>query len=332
MIWMHVERPGMHSMFQDLGRFGHQRLGVSVNGPMDEWSHRLANALVGNAERAAVLECTFNGPRVSFSESVVIALCGAAMNATIEGRRVPLDCPVYVRRGAVLDIGERISGARTYLAVRGELAVPAVLGSQSTNARAGFGGFHGRTLKKGDKVPFDAPGRSIPALRIEKYGLQSGLPMVCGRAVPAAEIEKDDAVRFMKGPHWSAFKADAHAAFTRESYTVSPQSDRMGLRLSGSALQLKEPLEVISEATVFGTVQVPPDGRPIVLMADRQSAGGYPKIAYVAGADLPRLAQVLPGESLRFRPVTQEEAEGLWLSFEKRLAEKRADAAAALAA
>lgn len=321
MIIMHVDRPGMHSMFQDLGRYGHQRFGVSVNGPMDEWSHRLANVLGGNSARAAVLECTLNGPRVSFSESVVIALCGADMKATVDGRPIPFNCPVYVRRGAVLDIGERTAGARTYLAVRGELAVPAVLGSQSTNARAGFGGFQGRTLRKGDKVPFQGPGRSTPSLEIEKYGLQSGLPSVAGCPISLAASSADDAVRFVQGPHWAAFTSAAHESFTGNAYRVSTQSDRMGLRLTGSALRLKEALEVVSEATVFGTVQVPPDGQPIVLMADRQSAGGYPKIAYVASADLPKVAQMLPGEALRFKSITQEQAERLWLESEKRLAE-----------
>lgn len=331
MILMNIERPGMHSMFQDLGRTGHQGIGVSVNGPMDEWSHRLANALVGNPEDAAVLECTLSGPRASFSEHVVFSLCGASMNASVNGRTVPQNCAVYLRRGAVLEVGDRISGARVYLAVRGSLASPAVLGSRSTNSRAGFGGFNGRTLRKGDRVPYFAPGKNGSTLRIEKYGLQSGLNFVAGPQLPSAPpCATGDLVRFVAGPHWAAFTEAARSIFTSEPYKVSLQSDRMGSRLSGTLLRLEKPLELVSEATVFGTVQVPPDGSPIVLMADRQSAGGYPKIGYVLSADLPKVAQLLPGESLRFREVSQEEAERSWRTFEVRLGEACEAAAASL--
>lgn len=331
MIFMNIERPGMHSMFQDLGRTGHQGIGVSVNGPMDEWSHRLANALVGNSEDAAVLECTLSGPRASFSEDVVFALCGASMSASINSRAVPQNCAVYLRRGTVLDVGDRISGARVYLAVRGGLASPEVLGSRSTNARAGFGGFNGRTLRKGDRVPFFAPAEDELTLRVEKYGLQSGLHFVAGPQLRSAPpCAPDDQVRFVAGPHWTAFTNAARSVFTSEPYKVSVQSDRMGSRLSGTALELEKPLELISEATVFGTVQVPPDGAPIVLMADRQSAGGYPKIGYVLSADLPKVAQLLPGESLRFQKVSQEEAERSWRTFEAQLGEACETATASL--
>lgn len=331
MILMHVERAGMHSIFQDLGRTGHQKLGVSVNGPMDEWSHRLANSLVGNADDCAVLECTLSGPRVRFSDDVVIALCGAEMKATVDGHRLPSRCAVYLRRGVVLDVGERQAGARTYIAVRGGFATPAVLGSRSTNLRAGFGGIEGRALKKGDQVPvFPAEADAVQP-RIEKYGVQSGLPFVVGACVAqAAPVAADDAVRFIPGPHWSAFTQAARAAFTSAPYTLTPQSDRMGSRMKGPALQLDKPLELVSEATVFGTVQVPPDGQPIVLMVDRESAGGYPKIGYVASADLPTLAQRVPGDSVRFLPIAQAEAEALWRTFNLQLAEARAAAAAAL--
>lgn len=331
MVFMNIERAGMHSLFQDLGRIGHQGIGVSVNGPMDEWSHRLANAFVGNAGDAAVLECTLGGPRASFTEDVVFALCGASMNATVNGRPVPQNCAAYLRRGAVLDVGERISGARAYLAVRGGLASPPVLGSRSTSARAGFGGFNGRTLRKGDRVPFFAPDKDCPTLRIEKYGLQSGLPFVAGpRLEIAAPCAPGDQVRFVAGPHWTAFTGEARATFTSQPYQVLPQTDRMGSRLSGAPLRLIQPVELVSEATVFGTVQVPPDGAPIVLMADRQSAGGYPKIGYVLSADLPKLAQLLPGGSLRFTQVSQEEAEKAWRTFEMELADACEAATASL--
>lgn len=330
MIRMHVERAGMHSMFQDLGRTGHQKIGVAVNGPMDEWSHRLANALVGNAQDCAVLECTLSGPRIRFSDDVVIALCGADMRATADGRPLPLCCAVYLRRGTVLDIGERRSGARTYLAVRGGFATPPVLGSRSTNLRAGFGGIEGRPLKRGDQIPIFVPRAGTP-VQVEKLGVQSGLAVVVGACVThEPPVAPGNDVRVIPGPHWAAFTPAARAEFTSADYTLSPQSDRMGSRLNGPALKLEKPLELVSEATVFGTVQVPPDGHPIVLMVDRESAGGYPKIGYVASADLPKLAQRVPGDALRFQPIGQEEAETLWRTFHRRLTDACAAATAAL--
>ena len=331
MIVMNVVRAGLLSTFQDLGRAGHQCSGVPVNGPMDEWSHRLANALVGNSPEAAVLECAFTGPKVTFSGDVVVALCGAAMDATVDGQPMPYQTAVYIRRDAVLDIGKRHSGAYTYLALRAALDVPAVLGSRSTNTRARFGGFQGRALRKGDQVPFKSIAQAAP-LSLEILGKQSGLALMPGRRVEVrlSRHADADAIRFVRGPQWGHFTPEARAAFTTGRYSMSPQSDRMGTRLSGTALQLEQPLEMISEATVYGTVQVPPDGQPIVLMADRQSAGGYPKIGYVASADLPSMAQRLPGDDVRFEAITQEAAEVLWRNFETELAGACVAAAAAL--
>ncbi|GAA4334376.1 biotin-dependent carboxyltransferase family protein [Variovorax defluvii] len=328
---MNVERPGMLSTLQDSGRFGHQQYGVSVNGPMDEWSHRLANALVGNPENAAVLECTLTGPRLSFSDTTLIALCGARMRVTADGRPIPYHRAVLVRRGVTIDVGERTDGARLYIGVRGGLGTEPVLGSRSTNVRAGFGGFQGRGLKKGDRIPILGVPREMPMLPIERRMVQSGLPMIlAGSADVNPPGRTAGVLRFIRGPQWEAFTTKAREDLESTAYEVTAQSDRMGARLMGSALLLRAPLELVSEATPFGTVQVPPDGQPIVLMADRQSAGGYPKIAYVASADLPVLAQSLPGDSLRFIQVSQADAEIAWREFEERLATARESAAAAL--
>ncbi|WP_454690380.1 5-oxoprolinase subunit C family protein [Achromobacter aloeverae] len=335
---MIVERPGMLSTLQDSGRLGHQQYGVSVNGPMDEWSHRLANALVGNDEDAAVLECTLTGPRVVFAENTLVALCGARMRITANGQPLPQDRAVLLRRGTVLDVGERLEGARLYLAVRGGFAPAPVLGSRSTNIRAGFGGYQGRALKRGDRVPVGRAARELPILPIEKLMVQSGMPVVHADTVDVAppgprESDASDAsqaIRFVRGPHWPAFAPAAHEQLTSLPYTVTQQSDRMGARLRGEALKLSAPLELVSEATAFGTIQVPPDGQPIVLMADRQSAGGYPKIAYVASADLPLLAQAMPGDALQFTGIEQADAELAWRGVEDRLHEIRQAAARVL--
>ncbi|ALM82938.1 biotin-dependent carboxyltransferase family protein [Bordetella sp. N] len=331
---MTVERPGMLSTLQDTGRLGHQQYGVSVNGPMDEWAHRLANALVGNEEDAAVLECTVTGPRLHFADNTLVALCGARMRITANGQAIPQDRAVLLRRGTVLDVGERLQGARLYLAVRGGFAPEPVLGSRSTNIRAGFGGHAGRALKRADRVLVGRMSRDLPVLPIEKLMVQSGMPIVLAEQVDVTpphwrgngDHEDDDTaptapIRFIPGPHWPAFTAAAQDQLTTRSYTVTQQSDRMGARLSGEPLKLTAPLELISEATAFGTIQVPPDGQPIVLMADRQSAGGYPKIAYVASADLPPLAQAMPGDALHFKAIAQADAELAWRAADDRLQE-----------
>lgn len=327
---MLVEHPGMFSLLQDLGRLGHQQAGVPVNGPMDEWSHRLANALVGNDAKAAVLECTLTGPRLSFSRDTLIALCGADFQATAAGRPVPMQRAVMLRAGVVLECGAPRSGARLYLAVRGGFATEPVLGSRSTYVRGGMGGFQGRALRKGDRLPVgsvpDAPRLPLAALLDV-----SGLPLLADLPRDAVHAEHlPGQVRFVPGPHWGRFTTTAQQAFSAEPYALTQEADRMGLRLRGPALALRAPLELVSEATVFGTIQVPPDGQPIVLMADRQSAGGYPKIGYVASADLPQLAQAVPGDRLRFTPISQATAEQLWRASEIRLARACASAVRAL--
>jgi biotin-dependent carboxylase-like uncharacterized protein len=328
---MLVERAGMLSTLQDTGRFGHQQYGVPVNGPMDEWSHRAANAIAGNQEDSAVLECTLAGPKVSFSEDTLIAVCGARMRVTAEGRPVQYGCAVLLRRGVALDVGERLDGARVYIAVRGGFATAPVLGSRSTNVRAGFGGFEGRALRKGDRVPLGGIPKTVAALPIERRMVQSGLPVLSALNVDIAPPPRcGEAVRFIPGPHWGAFTARARANFETQPYEMTQRSDRMGMRLDGPPLMLEQPMEMVSEAVVFGAVQVPPDGAPIVLMADRQSAGGYPKIGYIVSADLPILAQAMPGDALRFAAVTQADAENAWRAFEDRMTQVREDASRAL--
>jgi urea carboxylase len=303
---MQIDQPGMFSLVQDLGRYGWQRYGVPANGAMDERAHRVANALVGNADDAATLECTLTGPTLRFTRNTMIALTGADMVVTADGKRVPLNRALMLRRGVVLAFGERRLGARSYLAVRGGIGTEPVMGSRSTYVRGSYGGVEGRALRRGDRVPVAAPQEE--QLALERMLVQSGMPFVEAAAVSLPAVEPH-AIRFMRGPQWRKFSLAARQAFMREAFTISTQSDRMGYRLDGPELALKQPLEMISEACDFGTIQVPPSGNPIVLMADRQSAGGYPKIAYVISTDLPLLAQAMPGDSLQFAPVTLRQAE-----------------------
>ncbi|WP_232346432.1 biotin-dependent carboxyltransferase family protein [Cupriavidus sp. USMAA2-4] len=297
-----VLKPGALSTFQDLGRHGFQQLGVPANGAMDERAHRLANALVGNAASCATLEVTLMGPALRFHTAATVAVCGADLEATIDGEPLPSAQARVVPAGATLAFGKRRRGLRAYLAVGGGFALEAVMGSHSTFVRGGYGGVQGKPLRKGDMIALCAPHTRLPVLP-------------SGGSLFSSEPESapDAPIRVVAGREWRHFHADAHAAFTGGAFRIGARSDRMGYRLEGPALPLGAPLELQSEAVSFGTIQVPPDGQPIVLMADRQTTGGYPKIGHVIAVDLPRLAQRMPGETVRFALVELAYAQRLAL-------------------
>ena len=295
-----VLKPGALSTFQDLGRFGHQHHGIPVSGVMDERSHRLACMLVGNAPSEATLEVTLLGPTLRFEVPAVIAVCGADLGATLGGRALPLGAPVSVAAGDLLAFGKRASGLRAYIAVAGGYALRPVMGSTSTYVRGGFGGAQGGPLQKGDRIALG--GAATPASPRRASGFT--FPEEVQRA-PGAPI------RIVPGREWEAFEPQAHRAMAEQVFRVSPRSDRMGYRLECEPLRLLEPLELQSEAVGFGTVQVPPDGHPIVLLADRQTTGGYPRIANVAAVDLPCMAQLIAGEPVRFEWISLDAAQAL---------------------
>jgi biotin-dependent carboxylase-like uncharacterized protein len=326
---IHVLKPGALSQLQDLGRYGHQRYGVPVNGAMDEWSHRIANILVGNPEDCATLECALTGPVLRFASDRLIALSGADMRASVDDMPAPPNQPLLVRGGATLRFGERRSGARLYLAVRGGFDVPPVMGSRSTFIRGAYGGFQGRALARDDRLPLCPADTGYPGAT--RLLVQCGTAFVSAGLfdLPAAEGALE-ALRVMAGPQWETFTDEARTAFSEQDFHIGNASDRMGYRLRGPRLSLSRPLEMVSEAVSFGTVQVPPDGDPIILMADRQSAGGYPKIAYVASVDLPLLAQAMPGDMVRFRMISLEQAQAAYLSREASLAALRVQVAQAM--
>ncbi|NMK47176.1 biotin-dependent carboxyltransferase family protein [Achromobacter sp. Bel] len=302
-----VIKPGMLSSFQDRGRDGFQHEGIPVAGAMDERAHRLANALAGNASDPATLEMTLLGPTLRFDAPACFALAGADLGATLNGEDIPLHRPLVARAGDTLAFGARPAvGVRGYLAVHGGFALPAVMGSEATYLRSGFGGFQGRALAKGDCVPLRAAldGHRLDALRSALWEIQAYLPAPLGG-------QRRGAIRFLPGMHWEAFSTAARHAFTDAEFRVSAQSDRMGYRLTGPALSMTQPRQMLSEAASFGTVQVPAGGEAIILMADRQTTGGYPKIAQIATVDLSALAQAAPGQSLRFQLIGLDEAQRL---------------------
>jgi antagonist of KipI len=307
-----VLHPGLQTQLQDEGRWGWQSDGVPVGGAMDTWSHRLANGLAGNASDEATLEILMQGPQLRFDAPACIAITGADLSPTVNGQALPQQRRVWLAAGAELRFGRRTAGLRAYLAVGGGLDVPAVLGSRSTYARGGFGGWQGRALQAGDVLPLRPGGLMAPEIDAAIGFLAApALALELLSPLPDPAPTACATVAVVAGEHWQAFTPAAQQAFLAQRWRVGPQSDRMGYRLQGQSLAPAVMGELLSEGVAFGTVQVPPDGQPIVLMAERQSTGGYPKIAHVASVDLPLLAQLAPGQHLRFELISLDMAQAL---------------------
>lgn len=285
---------GLLTTVQDGGRYGHQHLGVPVAGPMDAVSLRVANAAVGNASSSAALEVTLLGPEIEFRRAARFAVAGAAFGLRLDGVPVPRDSPVAVAAGQRLAFGPRSRGARAYLAVAGGIDVPAVLGSRATHVGSRTGGLDGRALRAGDVLPIGTAVGRGPGSR------QGGSPL----PLPDGGVR----VRVVLGPHEAHFEPAVVDAFLTTRYFLTPQSDRMGYRLRGAPLPRRTDEHLLSMATPFGAVQIPPRGEPIVLMADRQTAGGYPRMATVITADLPLAGQLAPGEWIEFEACDQATA------------------------
>lgn len=316
-----VLRAGLLTTVQDLGRTGFQDQGVPVGGAADPVALRIANLLVGNPQSHAGLEMTLAGPRLRFARTALIALGGAGMTADIDGVPVPFWRPVRVRAGETLDLRAARTGCRAYLACAGGIAVPPVLGSRATYLPSAFGGLEGRALRTGDRLTVGRESTRSAAVRtsIEREGRRNGAASwrVAPGALPAYRSEPE--LLLMPGSHADALTEASRAQLFGARFRVSQHSDRMGCRLEGPALALSAPVEVTSEGVAAGTVQLPPGGSPIVLMADGGTTGGYPRIGHVATVHLPLLAQLRPGDHLRFRQTTLEEAHRLLRERERGL-------------
>lgn len=320
-----VVRAGLLTSVQDRGRYGLQKHGVIVGGAMDRFALRAANLLVGNAEGEAALECTLIGPVLRMQEDVLVAVCGGDFSPKVNGQEMPQWQPVLVKAGSTIEFGRAKAGCRAYLAVAGGWQVPEVMGSKSTYLRAGIGGYEGRALKNGDVLAAAADGVSEFARRwTQQLQAEAGEAHFVATKWSVSpnlfpEYAENPTVSVLCGHEFERFDAESRARFFDSEFTVTPQSDRMGYRLAGPILQLESPFEMVSEAVAAGTIQVPSDGNPILLLADRQTTGGYPRIGQVATVDLPVMAQVKPGGKVRFAEVTLAEAQRLLLAREREM-------------
>jgi len=295
-----VVEPGLLTTVQDLGRYGAQRLGIPVSGAMDQRSLILANLLVGNDPTAAGLEATLKGPELLALQESCIAVTGAEASPRLNGRPFPMWAATRVRPGDRLSIGQATRGLRCYLSVAGGIEVPQVLGSRSTYLPGRLGGMEGRALQAGDLLPAGSQPR--PLETIEGRTIRPEL-------IPA--FSREVTLRVILGPQDQLFTPEGIAMFLNEPYTVTPQADRMGYRLSGPAIRHSSGHDIISDGTALGSVQVAGDQQPIILLADRQTTGGYPKIATVLAVDCPLAAQARPGAWIRFQSVALSEAHRL---------------------
>ena len=297
--------PGPLTTGQDGGRYGRQSAGIPPAGAMDQEAWETGNYLVGNEQGEAGLEFTLWGGRTQFTEDTVFALTGADMCPRLDGQRVAMNVPHLAPGGAVLHMDMAKAGCRTYLAAAGGIEVPAVMGSRSTYLKCSMGGYKGRALKAGDIL--------------EVGTVRKNFEEVKNRKIRQRMFPREIVLRAVEGPQALYFTDKGKRTFYDSAYTISGESDRMGYRLSGQAVESKNGTDIISDPIPLGAVQVPAQGQPIVLLADRQTTGGYAKIAVVCSFDIPRIAQGRPGDLVRFLPVSIEEAQMLLKQYRKEL-------------
>ena len=294
-----IVEPGALTTVQDLGRPGHLRYGIPPSGPIDRVAFVVANRLVGNADGAAGLECTVLGPRFEAEAACAIAVTGAELPLTINGAEAPAWTTLRLEPGDVVKLGAARAGVRAYVAFSGGLDVAPVLGSRSTYVRGRLGGLDGRALRREDRLSvFAAP---LPSRR---------------RARPEVmtDLRPEPEIRVVLGPQADRFTDEGIETLLGSDYDMLPQSDRMGARLSGPRIAHVRGHDIISDGIALGSIQVPGDGQPIALLVDRQSTGGYTKVATVCSFDIGRLGQVKPGHRLRFRAIELAEAHRIWKS------------------
>ena len=320
MATMIVHTAGLLTTVQDCGRYGYQRYGMPVSGAMDVFSLELANLLVGNDPGDACIEATISGPELEFTGSTWIAITGADMDPHLNGQGISMNTAIDVRSGDKLGFRGLRSGCRAYIAFAGGIAVPPVMGSRSTYLRAGIGGFHGRALMQGDELPI---GESDPRSHLGRTSTGSARRKPLLKKLPEGlipEYKHEQTIRIISGPEAHYFEIAGLRSFLSTEYRVTAQSDRMGYRLTGEPIKHKEGMtNIISAGISLGTVQVPGDGQPIILMADRQTSGGYARIARVITVDITLIAQMRPGDKIRFQETTLIKAQQQYIERQSTL-------------
>jgi antagonist of KipI len=313
-----VERAGFLASVQDLGRTGFRESGVSSGGALDPFGLRVANLLVGNDQGAAGVEITLGGLHLRFEDERVVAWCGGEFDVQIASTPLPAGHAAHVQAGERLKFGRPQVGCRAWLAVSGGIDVPGVLESRSTDLRAQFGGFMGRTLRDGDVIPLGAR-RSSAFAKATADRQTAATEVISSWTAPhdwVSPAKREPILRCIRGSDWDRFTDLTIQHFTSEAFAVSPDSDRMGVRLEGSELTRVDRSDLISEAVAPGTIQVPPSGKPILLLGDCQTIGGYPKIAHVITVDFGVAAQLRAGDHVCFSEVLLTDAHRLLLERE----------------
>ena len=304
-----VKQAGMLTTVQDLGRWGFGRFGMPVAGVMDEYAARVANILLGNDESAPVLEITLLGPMLTFDAETAFVISGGDLQPRLNNAPAALWTVQRAREGDTLSFAGLKSGCRAYLAVAGGFQVKAVMGSASTYLRGKLGGYDGRALKAGDMLT---------------TGQAASHKIISGLALPSDDFPLErETIRVILGPQDDAFTPKGIDTFLSAPYTVTNEADRMGYRLEGPKIEHKSGADIISDGIAPGAIQVPAQGAPIIMLADRQTTGGYTKIANVISVDLPCVAQKKPGDVVRFEQVTVQEAQRLYREREERLRDLR---------
>lgn len=343
MAYITVEKAGLLDIIQDLGRWGYQSQGMSVSGAMDPFSYQIGNLLLGNNRNDPSIEITMAGPALRFSHPTRIVMSGANFFPKLNDQPIPLWQPIEVQSNDVLSFGQPKNGCRCYLAIQGGLQLTKILGSTSTFSKAEIGGIEGRALKKGDSVPYKACEDFISAVQsksmnhtiltdkvnavnntLPKNKLNYSLSYNILKAYldplfPTHNVQEEVTLRILLGPNDDYFNEEEISKFLHSTFTVSPMMDRMGLRLLGPNIQHSKNKELLSSAIPFGGIQIPSNGEPILLMADRQTTGGYPLIGTVIYVDLSKAAQLLPQQKVRFQPMMIDDAQDLYSEFKRLL-------------
>jgi antagonist of KipI len=310
-----IIKPGLLDTIQDLGRNGFGNWGISPGGAMDIYAAQVANLLVGNDKHEAVIEIHFPGPQILFEQNTLIAITGADFSPTLVDEVIPRWQPIVVRKNTVLHFPSLVQGGRCYLSVHGGYCIKKWLNSYSTHLKAGAGGWSGQPLKKGDELPFNENTIYFAGLLKEESNYEA-LPW---RVNTDKTYQFPHEIGFIPGHEWSFLPQASKEIFLQNNFLIHPSSDRMGYQLKGAEIQMEQDTELVSAAVSFGTVQLLPNGQLIVLMADHQTTGGYPRLAHVVTAHLPKLAQLRPSDCIQFKQMDIRMAEQLLVSREKEL-------------